>query len=94
MTNYSGVIKAYDELMETVARQQAELEQQARIDPLTGLGNRLKLAECLDAALDRAKRYGERATSSSLTLMTSSPLTIRSGMPPGILFSRSPPDVF
>ena len=54
----SGVIKAYDELMETVARQQAELEQQARIDPLTGLGNRLKLAECLDAALDRAKRYG------------------------------------
>ena len=34
----SGLIKAYDELMETVARQQAELEQQARIDPLTGLG--------------------------------------------------------
>ena len=54
----SGLIKAYDELMETVARQQAELEQQARIDPLTGLGNRLKLAECLNAALARARRYG------------------------------------
>ena len=54
----SSVIRAYDELMETVTRQRAKLEQQARIDPLTGLGNRLKLAECLNAALARARRYG------------------------------------
>ncbi len=54
----SSVIRAYDELMETVARQRAELAQPARIDPLTGLGNRLKLAECLNAALARARRYG------------------------------------
>lgn len=54
----SRVIRAYDKLIETVTRQEAELKQQARIDPLTGLGNRLQLAESLNAALARAKRYG------------------------------------
>ncbi|GAB2877132.1 GGDEF domain-containing response regulator [Nocardioides pacificus] len=36
----------------------AQLREQSRTDPLTGLGNRLKLSEDLDALTTRVQRYG------------------------------------
>lgn len=48
----------YDDLMATVARQKRELLLQARLDPLTGLGNRRKLAEAFAGASARAQRRG------------------------------------
>jgi two-component system cell cycle response regulator len=50
-----------------LAKTQAELEhlnrelhQQARRDPLTGVGNRLRLSEDLEALAGRVERYGHR----------------------------------
>ncbi len=53
----TDVIKAYDRLMDTIDSQRMALERQARVDPLTGLGNRLMLEERLNAAKTRARRH-------------------------------------
>lgn len=45
---------------EELNRLNAQLAMQARTDPLTGLGNRLRLHEELEAFHDRAQRYGHR----------------------------------
>ena len=42
-----------------LARYRAVLSEQARTDPLTGLPNRLKLTEDLEALHERAERYGQ-----------------------------------
>jgi diguanylate cyclase (GGDEF)-like protein/PAS domain S-box-containing protein len=47
-------------LEERVRRRSAELAQQARHDPLTGLPNRVLFEERLERAIDVAERYGRR----------------------------------
>lgn len=49
-----------DDQRTELRRLNAELSEQARRDPLTGLGNRLRLWEDLEALSMRAERYGHR----------------------------------
>lgn len=56
----TDVVKAYDILMDKLFEQKQALLQQAREDPLTGLGNRMVLEDALYASVQRALRNKAR----------------------------------
>lgn len=56
----TDVVKAYDVLMDKLFEQKQALLQQAREDPLTGLGNRMVLEDALHSSIQRTKRNKAR----------------------------------
>jgi two-component system cell cycle response regulator len=56
----NAVHRMMNERNSRLQRLNEQLQSQCRTDPLTGLGNRLRMREDLDALTDQAKRYGHR----------------------------------
>ncbi|EFL87237.1 diguanylate cyclase (GGDEF) domain-containing protein [Desulfovibrio sp. 3_1_syn3] len=90
----TDVIKAYDRLMDTIDSQRMALERQARVDPLTGLGNRLMLEERLNAAKTRARRHMGRGYILLIDLDNFKPINDVSATPQETSFCRTRPAAF